>query len=147
MFVSMLWHYHILWTRPAELISLPRWSICCFLSTVQDRHVWHDFGRWPGTKYAQEYRQPVYACLWYHTFVCMFTFNIFSILGENDTVSRPKPMVRKCDCMIRNIGYLSQPHHKFKFREISVAHQLFFNEQVVLEFCTEHGNGTTVLCA
>ena len=38
------------------------------------------------------------------------------------------------------ITYTSETHIKLKFRETSFEHNLLFNCQIVLKFCTEHGS-------
>ena len=45
-----------------------------------------------------------------------------------------------------NIRYPST-HCKVKSHGISYAHNLFLNHQVILNFCTEHGSDTAMLCA
>ena len=46
-----------------------------------------------------------------------------------------------------NIRYPYETHLKLKSREISLAVNLFLSCQIILKFCTEHGNDTAVLCA
>ena len=41
----------------------------------------------------------------------------------------------------------SETHLKLKSHEISFIHNIHISYQIVLQFCTEHGSITAVLCA
>ena len=44
-------------------------------------------------------------------------------------------------------GYPSQTHHELKFHKNSTSYNLFLSRPIILNFCTEHGSDTAVLCA
>ena len=46
-----------------------------------------------------------------------------------------------------NIEYPVETHFKQKSCKILFAHELFLSYPITLNFCTEHGSGTAVLCA
>ena len=48
--------------------------------------------------------------------------------------------------VLRSIGYLSETHLKLKSREISFVHNICLKNPIVLDFCTQHGSITVVLC-
>ena len=45
------------------------------------------------------------------------------------------------------IGFPSETHLKLKSHKIAFAHNIRFNNAIVLKCCSEHRNVTTVLCA
>ena len=46
-----------------------------------------------------------------------------------------------------NIGYPSETHLKLKSREISFAHEVLLDCEIVSKFCTKHGSINSVICA
>ena len=49
--------------------------------------------------------------------------------------------------MVCNEKYPSETHLKLKSRKISFVHNIHLNNPIVLNFCTEHGSITAMLCA
>ena len=79
-----------------------------------------------------------YDLLWYQMHMTRIWLQLF-ILVLNELLNT--------GACCGNWGHPSEIHLTIKTHEISSAHNVYFSRQIVLQFYTDHGNITVVLCA